>query len=274
MTSYYSKEKMNTKAATQHILVVDDHEEIRASLKVYLGRLGMTVSTAANAAEARSLLRQVSIDLIVLDVMMPGEDGISLCRHVAAHDGPPVILLTARHASRDKIAGLDSGADDYLAKPFDPPELVARIHSVLRRCRRALAPAPATLRYSFDGWNLDLETRTLRDPDGQPVALGTAEYRLLQAFVEHPHTVLSRNRLMDLTAGDDAMLFDRTVDAQISRLRKKLEADPRRPDLLKTIWGDGYLFAAQVVRHGPAGARADATVAALPVQQIHSTQPA
>lgn len=238
---------MNTGAA-RHILVVDDHAEIRSSLQAYLQRQGMIVSTAASASEARAALAGAVIDLLVLDVMMPGEDGLSLCRELAAQHGPPIILLTALHGSADKIAGLRTGADDYVVKPFDPPELVARIHSVLRRAGRTNAP-PAAGSYTFDGWTLDLARRQLLDRAGDAVALGTAEYKLLQAFVEHPHTVLSRDRLMDLTSGDDALLFDRSVDTQISRLRKKLEADPRRPGLLKTIWGDGYLFAASVTRH-------------------------
>lgn len=231
-------------SAADHILVVDDHPDIRSSLAAYLRRQGLAVSTAADAAEAGALLRKDRFDLIVLDVMMPGEDGLSLCRRVSGTLDTPVILLTAMHTSADKVAGLNSGADDYVVKPFDPPELVARIRTVLRRWRRAATPA--TGGYAFDGWFLDLGKHELFDPDGQPAALSSAEYRLLRVLVEHPGTTLSRDRLMDLTGGGDALAFDRSIDSQVSRLRKKLEPDPRRPSLLKTVWGNGYLFAATV----------------------------
>jgi two-component system OmpR family response regulator len=233
--------------AADHILVVDDHPEIRSSLAAYLRRQGLAVTTAADAAQAGALLRKERFDLIVLDVMMPGEDGLSLCRRVSGTLDTPVILLTAMHTSADKVAGLDSGADDYVVKPFDPPELVARIRMVLRRWRRAASPAGnGTGGYAFGGWFLDTGKRELFDPDGQPAALSSAEYRLLRVLAEHPGTVLSRDRLMDLIGGGDALAFDRSIDSQVSRLRKKLEPDPRRPSLLKTVWGNGYLFAATV----------------------------
>jgi two-component system OmpR family response regulator len=233
--------------AADHILVVDDHPDIRDSLAAYLSRQGLAVSTAADTAQAGALLLEERFDLIVLDVMMPGEDGLSLCRRVAATLGTPVILLTAMHTSADKVAGLASGADDYVVKPFDPPELVARIRTVLRRWRRAAMPAPhAAGGYAFGGWFLDTGKRELFDREGQPAALSGAEYRLLRVLVEHPGTVLSRDRLMDLTGSGDALAFDRSIDSQVSRLRKKLEPDPRRPGLLKTVWGNGYLFTAAV----------------------------
>ncbi|MBB3220256.1 response regulator [Pseudoduganella umbonata] len=233
--------------AADHILVVDDHPDIRSSLAAYLRRQGLAVTTAADAAQAGALLRQERFDLIVLDVMMPGEDGLSLCRRVSGTLDTPVILLTAMHTSADKVAGLDSGADDYVVKPFDPPELVARIRMVLRRWRRTAASVGnAATGYAFGGWFLDTGKRELFDPDGQPAALSSAEYRLLRVLAEHPGTVLSRDRLMDLTGCGDALAFDRSIDSQVSRLRKKLEPDPRRPSLLKTVWGNGYLFAATV----------------------------
>ncbi|QBE64091.1 response regulator [Pseudoduganella lutea] len=236
--------------AADHILVVDDHPDIRSSLAAYLRRQGLAVSTAADAAQAGALLLKERFDLIVLDVMMPGEDGLSLCRRISGTLDTPVILLTAMHTSADKVAGLDSGADDYVVKPFDPPELVARIRTVLRRWRRPAAPAAFAVTtadgYAFNGWFLDTGKHELFDPEGQPAALSSAEYRLLRVLVEHPGTVLSRDRLMDLTGSGDALAFDRSIDSQVSRLRKKLEPDPRRPGLLKTVWGNGYLFAATV----------------------------
>jgi len=235
--------------AGAHLLVVDDHPDIRQSLTVYLQRQGWRVLAAADAREAEQLLARERIDLVVLDVMMPGEDGLSLCRRIAGAQTAPVILLTAMDRSSDKLAGFDSGADDYVVKPFDPPELVARIRTVLRRWRRGTS-TPAVLEnrrsYRFDGWTLDLGRRELVDRAGKPVALSGAEFRLLQVLVEHPGVVLSRDRLLDLVGDGEASNFDRSIDSQVSRLRKKLEPDPRRPGLLKTVWGNGYLFATAV----------------------------
>lgn len=265
-------------ATARHILVVDDHLDICEPLAAFLRRQGMQVSMAFNAAQARRLLDQQGFDLVVLDVMMPGEDGLSLCQHIGARHGTPVILLTAMSSCADKVAGLETGADDYVVKPFDPHELVARIKTVLRRLARAIpgeahstysahnghdghdghnghtasgtmrapATASAVRRYVFDDWTLDVEKRELRGRDGAAVVLSSAEFRLLLVLVEHPNTVLSRDRLLDLTTGTEAQAFDRSIDSQVSRLRKKLEPDPRRPGLLKTVWGNGYLLAARV----------------------------
>lgn len=237
----------------EHILIVDDSPEIRDALAAYLRRHGARASTAASAEQARDMLALPGYDLVVLDVMMPGEGGLSLCASLSGTQRMPVILLTGMRAPADKLAGFDSGADDYVVKPFDPPELLARIRSVLRRCRRnpppAAAPgnAPSLAGYAFDAWFLDVKKRELHDEArGQQVALSQVEYRLLRALVDHPGTVLSRDRLMNLTAGDDTLAFDRSIDSQVSRLRKKLERDPRHPGLLKTIWGQGYLLAADV----------------------------
>ncbi|MBB5392135.1 MULTISPECIES: response regulator [unclassified Herbaspirillum] len=237
--------------ADRHILVVDDHLDICEPLAAYLRRQGMLVSMAFNAAQARRLLQRQAFDLALLDVMMPGEDGLSLCRHIGERYGTPVILLTAMSSSADKVNGLETGADDYIVKPFEPQELVARIKTVLRRIARSLPAATnpghsAIHRYRFGQWTLDLERRELRGRDGTATPLSSVEYRLLCALVAHPNTVLSRDKLLDLTAGADAQAFDRSIDSQVSRLRKKLEADPRHPSLLKTVWGNGYLFAAQV----------------------------
>lgn len=247
----------------RHILVVDDHPDICEPLAAYLRRQDMQVSMAFNAGQARRQMQQQQFDLIVLDIMMPGEDGLSLCRHITEEHGTPVILLTAMASCADKVNGLETGADDYVVKPFDPPELVARIRSVLRRLSRHLplrAPADAAIpdlthqqirRYVFDEWTLDIDKRELYDRDGKQLTLSSVEYRLLRALLDHPNTVLSRDKLMDLTVGSDGQAFDRSIDSQVSRLRKKLEPDPRNPSMLKTIWGNGYLFAASVSADPP-----------------------
>lgn len=234
------------------ILVVDDHQDIRGPLAAYLSRYGLDVSTAADAASVRALLAQQHFDLIVLDVMLPGEDGLSLCRYIYEHIRIPVILLSAMADPADRIAGLELGADDYVTKPFDPRELVARIKTVLRRLNAAAEAGAAAGGdrgyYCFDAWILDAGRRELQHRDGRTVELSTVEYRLLRALVENPNVVLSRERLLDLTGRDDTPAFDRSIDTQVSRLRKKLEDDARRPRLLHTAWGDGYLLSADVRR--------------------------
>lgn len=238
-----------SEVAAARVLVVDDHADIRDPLAAYLERHGLAVSTAADAAQMRHLLRYQPFDLIVLDIMLPDEDGLSLCRHVTHSLDTPVIFLTAMAASADRVAGLETGADDYVVKPFDPPELVARIRSVLRRhaSARNATQRAASSRFGFDGWVIDIHRRQLQDPEGRSVALSEAEHQLLAVLVTHPQTVLSRERLLDLTRRDaDFGVFDRSVDTQVSRLRRKLEADPRRPGMIKTAWGNGYLFAPAV----------------------------
>jgi two-component system OmpR family response regulator len=227
------------------ILVVDDHADIRDPLAAFLRRHELDVLTAPDAATARTLLRQHPIDLVVLDIMLPGEDGLSLCRHLAETTSTPVILLSAMASQDDRVAGLEIGADDYVTKPFDPRELVARIKGMLRRLRRAAAGWQGR-RYAFGDWTLDMDRRELRDALGEPVALSSAELRLLGVLVERAGKVLSRDELLDLTKDGEAQGFDRSIDSQVSRLRKKLESDPRRPRLLKTSWGDGYVFTADV----------------------------
>jgi two-component system, OmpR family, response regulator len=234
----------------QHILVVDDYRDIRDPLAAYLKKHGFRVTTAANASAARDVLLKNSIDLIVLDIMMPGEDGLALCREVRATGGTPVIFLTAMVDLADRIAGLEIGADDYVVKPFEPRELVARIKGVLRRTNM-LPPKQAIescKRVVFDSLVFDLEKRELQGPDGVSVPLSTAEFRLLEVFVLRPHVVLSRDQLLDLTSGRAAQTFDRSIDNQVSRLRKKIEVDPRKPDLIKTVRGDGYAFTTEVRR--------------------------
>ena len=231
-----------------HILIVDDQRDIREPLGRYLLKHGLRVSAAADATQARDLLRRSAVDLVVLDIMMPGEDGLSLCRHLRETSGVPVILLTAMADEADRIVGLEIGADDYVVKPFNPRELLARIKAVLRRAA-SLPRAKdgiATRRLAFDRWTFDVDRREVVGADGVAVPLSTAEFRLLSALVQRPRMVLSRDQLLDLTSGRDAQPFDRSVDNQVSRLRKKLEADPKNPAFIKTVWGGGYVFSADV----------------------------
>jgi len=231
-----------------HILVVDDHRDIRDPLAAYLRKHELRVTVAADAAAARVVLAGSAIDLVLLDVMLPGEDGLSLCRHIREAYEAPVILLTALAEGTDRIVGLEIGADDYVTKPFEPRELLARIKNLLRRTRAL----PRTRdgadggKLTFDRWTLDTDRRELVDDDGTPVALSTAEFRLLSALTRHPRVVLSRDQLLDLTSGRTADAFDRSIDNQVSRLRRKLERDPANPGLLKTVWGGGYVLAAEV----------------------------
>jgi two-component system OmpR family response regulator len=232
-----------------HILVVDDQRDIRDLLARFLVKHGLRASVAENAEAARKLMRAAQIDLIVLDIMMPGEDGLSLTRSIRENQDIPVILLTAMGDETDRIVGLEVGADDYLPKPFSPRELLARIKSVLRRAktlRRSAAPNNGQL--CFDRWKLDLARRELLDEHGVSVALSSGEFRLLLALLERPGMVLSRDQLLDLTRGRSVQPFDRSIDNQISRLRRKIERDPKNPLLIKTAWGDGYTFAGEVLR--------------------------
>jgi two-component system OmpR family response regulator len=194
-------------------------------------------------------MQRVDIDLVVLDIMMPGEDGLSLTRHLRENTGVPVILLTAMGEETDRIVGLEVGADDYLAKPFNPRELLARIKAVLRRSHALPRQrAEGTGRLRFDGWVLDLTRRELIDEAGVALPLSSGEFRLLAVLLERPGIVLTRDQLLDLTRGRSAQPFDRSIDNQVSRLRKKIERDPRNPELIKTAWGDGYSFAGEVTR--------------------------
>lgn len=234
-----------------HLLLVDDERSIREPLAAYLGRNGFRVTQAGDAAAARERLHGYAIDLVVLDVMMPGEDGLSLCRHIRETSELPVILLTAMAEETDRIVGLEMGADDYVVKPFSPRELVARIKVILRRSGRGggvRQRAPETGNYAFAGWVLKAGERALVDPDGVQVPLSTGEFNLMLAFATHPHQVLSRDQLLDLAYGREANAFDRAIDNHISRLRRKVEADPKNPALIKTVWGGGYTLAADVTR--------------------------
>lgn len=242
---------------TPHILVVDDDREIRDLLSRFLQKHGLRASTAADGREMRRVLGDARIDLIVLDIMLPGETGLSLCAQLRAEDGPnrliPIIMLTAAGDETDRIVGLEMGADDYLPKPFNPRELLARIRAVLRRRGGEAAPVAGggteLLFTAPDGgtWRIELGARRVEGPAG-PVDLSSGEFDLLVALAERPRRVLSRDQLLDLTRGRAAQPFDRAIDVQIGRLRRKIEADPGDPQLITTVRGEGYLFAAAVSR--------------------------
>ncbi len=234
----------------QTLLIVEDEASIREPLAKYFETSQFRVKAASSAAEARVLLAAHAFDLVVTDIMMPGEDGLSLCRHIRSTSNLPVILLTARAEELDRILGLEVGADDYVVKPFSPRELLARVKAVLRRAN-SLPPRqapPDTVRYAFGDWVLKTGERELVGADGLSVPLSTGEYSLLLALVERPKLVLTRDQLLDLTQGRDAGVFDRSIDNQISRLRRKIEPDSKSPRYIKTVWGGGYTFSAEVRR--------------------------
>ena len=267
------------------LLVVDDNPEIRESLTQYLQKNGFDVDQAADAAEAREYLAQQSYELIILDIMMPGEDGLSLCRFIHESFKTPIILLTAMSEETDRIIGLEIGADDYLTKPFNPRELLARIKALFRRA--ALTPnaidqsvsahtdaieiaegsssasstdaaKDSNETYSFGDWQLDVNQQLLSYITAEPNQesqeaqnLSTGEFRLLMAFLEHPKRVLSRDQLLDFVSNRSLVAFDRSIDNQISRLRKKIEANPKQPKYIKTVWGGGYNFGYTVKHNSP-----------------------
>jgi two-component system, OmpR family, response regulator len=232
---------------TPHILVVDDHRDIRDLLARFLAKHSLRASVAESASAARKAMQSADIDLIVLDIMMPGEDGLSLTRFIRETKDIPVILLTAMGEENDRIVGLEVGADDYVAKPFNPRELLARIKAVLRRAQTVPRPREKGQgRIRFDRWILDLGRRELIDKKSVAVPLSGGEFRLLSVLIERPGMVLTRDQLLDLTRGRSAQPFDRSIDNQISRLRKKIERDPKSPELIRTAWGDGYSFSGEV----------------------------
>lgn len=234
--------------ASPHILLVDDDKQIRTGLARFLVSNGIRVTEAGNDIAMWKSLEVGKFDLIVLDIMMPGEDGLSLCRRLRATRPIPIVLLTAMSSETDRIIGLEIGADDYVTKPFSPRELLARIRAVLRRTQNALSkeePVTQSI-YMFDGWHLDTVRRVLRNPDNVLVDLTAGEFDLLLAFVERPQQVLTRNQLLDLTRGRSSTPFDRTVDVQLSRLRRKIESNPAQPTLIKTVRSGGYIFTAPI----------------------------
>ncbi len=231
-----------------HLLIVDDDADIRDLLADYLRKNGYRITTVADGRGMWAALDKSHVDLIVLDVMLPGDDGLVLCRNLRATSAIPVIMLTARGEDMDRIVGLEMGADDYLAKPFNPRELLARIKSILRRAKAIpesiQADEARTIR--FAGWALDTAARHLVAPDGLVVPLSGAEYRLLMIFLQHPNRVLTRDQLMDLGQGREALPFDRSIDVQVSRLRQRLREDPKESAIIKTVRGQGYVLAARV----------------------------
>jgi len=230
------------------ILIVDDDEDIRKLLEEYLRKNGFDAHAVADGPAMRDALAAKPASLVVLDLMLPGEDGLSLCRQLRARSQVPVLMLTAKGDPVDRIIGLEMGADDYLAKPFDPRELVARIRSILRRAKALPADTEINVpeSFSFSGWRLDTRERNLRAPDGVVVPLSGAEYRLLLIFLQNPNAVVSRDQLSNFTYGHDADPLDRTIDMQVSRLRERLRDEAREPAIIKTVRGKGYVLAVRV----------------------------
>lgn len=240
---------------TDHVLVVDDDRDIRQLVGDYLQRNGLRVSLAADGREMRAALDTSDIDLVVLDVMMPGEDGLSLCRNLRAgkHRAVPVVLLTARDDETDRIVGLEMGADDYVTKPFSSRELLARISAVIRRTRMLppnLQVSEASRLIAFGDWRLDTTARHLLDAEGTAYPLSGAEFRLLRVFIDHPQRVLNRDQLLNLTQGRDAEVFDRSIDLLVSRLRQRLGDGAREQAYIKTVRNEGYVFSQSVALLG------------------------
>ncbi|MFK0034092.1 response regulator [Pseudomonas monteilii] len=227
-----------------HILIVDDDPEIRQLLSTYLAEAGYRTSVAAEGREMRRRLDEQRVDLVVLDLMLPGEDGLSLCRNLRARSNIPVIMLTARGTLVDRIVGLEMGADDYLGKPFDPRELLARIKVVLRRTQSfpERARVDDANRLRFAGWRLDTATRQLRSPVGLVISLGNSDYRLLRLLLQHPNRALSRDFLLNHVFDREREPFDRSIDVCVSRVRQHLGDDPRNPALIRTVRNEGYML--------------------------------
>lgn len=234
-----------------HIALIEDDDEIRDLVAGLLTREGMTVHPCRTTAEFDALLGRRPVDLAIIDIMLPGEDGLSLCRRMRATGDLPMLIVSARSDDVDRIVGLEIGADDYLPKPFNPRELVARVRALLRRSRGTdslIASPGGGNRYSFAGWAWDADARRLVSPDGIAVELTGGEHDLLHCLVTHPQRVLSREQLLDWTRGREAMPFDRTIDVQLGRLRRKLAVHPDSEALIKTVRGGGYVFTAPVRR--------------------------
>jgi two-component system, OmpR family, response regulator len=242
----------STMDRTDHILIVDDDAEIRSLLTRYLEKNGLRATAVGDGRAMWRALDDGAFDIVVLDVMLPGDDGLTLCRTLRARSEMPVLMLTARGDETDRIIGLEMGADDYLPKPFNPRELLARIKVILRRTRSLppnLQPAPETP-IRFAGWLLDTVQRHLVSPTGVVTPIGGAEYKLLHVFLTHANRVLSREQLLDLSQGREADPLDRSIDVQVSRLRQRLGDDPRQPALIKTVRGEGYVLSAVVGKAG------------------------
>lgn len=246
-TSYiYKADKMTQ---TIRVLVVDDHVDIRTLLAEYLTKHGLKVFTADGGEMMRDLLKKHTFDLVVLDLMMPGEDGLTLCQQLRSTSNIPIIMLTAMGEETDRVLGIEIGADDYVTKPFSARELLARIKALVKRSQSMPyhgGNQPKTTLLRFSNWRLDRAKRELVDNEERVVPLSTAEFRLLSVFLENPKHVLTRDQLTEMTKGHAAGVFDRSIDNQMSRLRKKIEKDPKSPEILKTVWGGGYVFTEEV----------------------------
>jgi two-component system, OmpR family, response regulator len=231
-----------------NILVVEDDRETRSLIAKYLRTNACNVATAADGREMARAMNDHRVDLLILDVMLPGEDGLSLCRKVRAESHVPIIMLTARGEDVDRIVGLEMGADDYLPKPFNPRELLARINAVLRRqqAARNASAIDGAAALAFQGWHIDFRLRELRNPEGARVAMTSAEFDLLRTFCERPGRILSRDSLLDLTQGRSAGSFERSIDVLVSRIRRKIEPDPQEATLIKTVRSGGYIFTPRV----------------------------
>lgn len=240
---------------TPHILIADDDQQIRTGLARFLSSQGMRVSQASDGAEVLRLFEVSNIDLIILEVMMPGDDGFSICRKLRSKSDIPIVMLTAAVGDTDRIVGLELGADDYICKPFLPRELAARLKGILRRAN-SIPPhlrSRANISYTFDGWRLDPSNGLLTGPKGGTVDVTAGELELLQVFMEHPQVVLSRMQLLDLARGRAPGAFDRSIDIQVMRVRRKIEVDPQAPQIIKTVRNRGYVFTPRVVVSSGAG---------------------
>jgi two-component system, OmpR family, response regulator len=247
--AYPAKVAGNEILQTPHILVVDDDVQIRSLLKDFFQRRGLKVSVAHDGYGLETVLAEANVDLIILDVMLPGKSGLELCQEIRQRSRIPIIMLTAVTDTGDRIVGLEIGADDYVSKPFDPRELLARIRAVLRRHDGGTArPKDQAATYHFAGWMLDVERRRLLDSQGVRVELTRSEFNLLAALVEASGRVLSREQLIERCGGDASQSFDRSIDILVSRLRRKLDDDPKSPSMIETVRGGGYQFVAEITR--------------------------
>lgn len=238
-------------STSQHILVVDDNKEILDLVSRFLTKDGYRVSTAGDGREMKKVLADARIDLVLLDLMLPGDDGLTLCRDIRSNSNIPIIMLTAKGEEIDRVIGLEMGADDYVAKPFGTRELLARIKAVLRRSSDVASPVDTQDKqsnYLFDEWKIDTSRRELISKNDVIVPLSTGEFTLLMALVERPQRVLNRDQLLDIARGRASVAFDRSIDTQVSRLRRKIEIDPKKPELIKTVWGGGYVFTPEVTK--------------------------
>lgn len=231
------------------ILVVDDDPDVRDIVERCLKDAGYQVFSSPDGSDVFDTVSQQDIDLAIIDLVLPDTDGLMLTRKLKEHSDIGVVILSGRGETTEKIIGLEVGADDYIAKPFEPRELLARVRSVLRRLGQEKTESPVdTMAFTFDDWRLDITARTLTSPKGETIELSSGEFNLLKAFVEHPNRVLSRDQLLDFTHANDTPAFDRSVDVRVGRVRKKIEVDPQNPQFIKTIRNGGYMFAAKVAK--------------------------